>query len=145
MSAIKAWFVATTVLCLTGFMVSASPALAVKGVETQLFFGSAIPEEKQPCNGILTRVTDELWESFVAFYVADAFPQGFTVVEATGLWQDQATSKPVSENSRVLILVAAQPDEQKIQGLIKFYLKLFCQDAVLRIDNEINFDFVSEQ
>ena len=145
MNAIKAWFVATTVLCLTGSLLSASPAFAVKGVETQLFFGSAIPEEKQPCNGILTSVTDELWESFVAFYVADAFPQGFTVVEATGHWKDQATDKPVSDDSRVLILVAAQPDEPKIQGLIKFYLRLFCQDAVLRIDNGIDFDFVSEQ
>ncbi len=145
MNAIKAWFVATTVICLAGFLVTASPAFAGKGVETQLFFGSAIPEKKQPCNGVITSVTDELWESFVAFYVADAFPQGFTVVEATGLWQDQATGKPVSENSRVLILVAEKPDEQKIQGLIKFYLKLFCQDAVLRIDNGISFDFVSEK
>ncbi len=35
------------------------------------------------------------------------------VVEATGHWQDQAAGNPGSKNSRVLILVAAQADEQK--------------------------------
>jgi hypothetical protein len=135
----------TAILCLSGVLVTASPAFAVKGVETRLFFGLAIPETKQPCNNILTSVTDQLWETFVARYIVGRFPDGFTVAQATGHWKDQTTGNPVSENSRVLILVAEKPEEQKIETLIQIYLALFCQDTVLRIDNAVIFDFVAER
>ncbi len=83
MNAIKVWFVATTVLCLTGFLVTASPALAGKGVETRLFFGASISVDKQPCGGVFLSVTDEAWNLFVAKYIGKAY-DGFTVVEAIG-------------------------------------------------------------
>ena len=132
MNATKSLFIATTVLCLTGFLVTASPALAGKGVETRLFFGASIAVEKQPCQDKFLSVTDEAWNWFVAKHIGKAY-DGFTVVEAIGHW------KGTQEKSRVLILVAKEPDEEKITRIMLSYMKTFCQDAVLRVDTDMNF------
>ena len=131
---------------LAGLLIATAPALAAdKGFEFQVFFGTAIPQNKQPCNGILTSVTDDLWESFVANNIAKEFPHGFTVANASGHWQDAQTGAPVSEDSRVLILVAKDADEaatlDKLAGLITFYLNQFCQDSVLYISTPMFFAF----
>lgn len=120
------------------------PAAAADGVATRLFFGSAIPESKQPCNVLFERVTDELWASFVANVVAEKFPGGFTVVDASGHWKDMESGAAVREDSHMLVLVAVRPDERNIATVIETYLDLFCQDAVLRIDTRVDFDFVTK-
>ena len=134
MNATKSLFIATTVLCLTGFLVTASPALAGKGVETRLFFGASIAVEKQPCQDKFLSVTDEAWNWFVAKSIAKEY-EGFTVVEAIGHW------KGVQEKSRVVVLVGKKADEEKIDRIVQFYLKTFCQDEVLRVDKAMNFFF----
>ncbi len=135
-------------LWFAGPLIATAPALAADdGFEYRAFFGAAIPESKQPCNGILTSVTDDLWESFVANYVAEEFPHGFTVANASGHWQDAETGAPVSEASRVLILVAKDADDaatlDKLAMLITFYGNQFCQDSVLYIRTPMVFEFLS--
>ncbi len=135
-------------LWLAGLLIATTPALAADaGFEYQAFFGAAIPASKQPCNGILTSVTDDLWESFVANSVAAEFPDGFTVANASGHWKDDSAKNPVSEDSRVLILVAKQAADDetgaKISKLIGVYLKLFCQHSVLLVETPVVFHFVS--
>ncbi len=125
------------VLCLTGILAAAAPALAGNGVETQLFFGASIPLEKQPCNDKYHSVDDEAWNWFVANYIVKEY-DGFTVETAIGYW------KGAQEKSRVVILVADEPDNEKIGRIIVAYVKAFCQDAVLRVDKVMKFSFVSK-
>jgi hypothetical protein len=67
----------------------------------ELFFGRDIPGR-----GVLT---DAEWDDFVARSVTAQFPDGFTVLDGTGQWFDQATGRLVHEQSKVLLL-AADPD-----------------------------------
>jgi hypothetical protein len=125
------------VFCLTGLIAAATPAWAGKGVETRLFFGASIPLEKQPCGGKYSSVNDEAWATFVATFIGKEY-DGFTVEQAIGYW------KGAQEQSRVVILVGDLPDDAKIGRILAAYIELFCQDAVLRVDKAMDFDFVSK-
>jgi hypothetical protein len=133
----RALYPALAVLCLIGFMAAATPAAAGKGVETRLFFGASIPLEKQPCGGKYTSVNDEAWATFVATFIEKEY-DGFTVEQAIGYW------KGAQERSRVVTLVGDVPDDAKIGRIIAAYVDLFCQDAVLRVDKAMDFDFVAK-
>ena len=136
---------ATMGLWLAGLLIATAPALATdNGFEYQAFFGAAIPENRQPCKGILTSVTDDLWGSFVTNYVEAEF-DGFTLANASGYWKDDQTGEPVSEDSHVLILVATEVGHEdtdaKLVVLIDAYVDLFCQDSVLVIVTPMAFHF----
>lgn len=137
MSGRRVLYPAAAVLYLIGFIATAAPALAGKGVETRLFFGASIALDKQPCNDQFFSVNDEAWNWFVARYIGKEY-EGFTVETAIGYW------KGAQEQSRVVILVADKPDDSKIGRIIEAYVKLFCQDAVLRVDKVMEFKFVSK-
>lgn len=136
MSGKRVLYPAVAVLCLIGF-IAATPAVAGKGVETRLFFGASIPMEKQPCGGKYFSVDDLAWAGFVTDYIGKEY-EGFTIGNAIGYW------KGAQEQSRVLILVGDQPDDAKIGRIIAAYVELFCQDAVLRVDKAMEFEFVSK-
>lgn len=79
-------------------------------------------------------VTDAEWRAFVAEYVTPRFPNGFTVLDATGQYRDRA-GRIVTEPTKILLIVHPPdaPVRASIQALREVYRRLFDQDSVLLI------------
>lgn len=105
-------------------------ALAAEGYfRTELYFGRSIPG-----GGI---VSDEEWEKFLAEVVTPRFPDGFTILKATGQYRE-TNGKIDKELSEVLIFLysakARTSSRRKIEEIRRAYVKQFKQEAVLRVD-----------
>lgn len=90
----------------------------------QLFFGRDIPGRAP--------LTENEWNDFVARVVTPQFPDGFTVLDGTGQWLDQATGGVIHEQSKVL-LVAADPESDlktRIGSVVDAYRTQFHQQSV---------------
>jgi hypothetical protein len=79
-------------------------------------------------------VTPSEWSDFLMKTVTPRFPQGFTVWQASGQWQDNK-GNIVQETSYVLNLIHTDDErsENAINTLTLEYKSRFKQDAVLRI------------
>jgi hypothetical protein len=90
----------------------------------ELFFGRAIPGRGP--------LTDAEWRAFAAEIVTPNFPDGFTVFDGEGQWQNPATRQTTRERTKIL-LVAAQrtPDlGQRLSAVIDAYKTRFHQQSV---------------
>lgn len=74
----------------------------------QMFFGLSI-EHRGP-------VTNREWNDFLRRTVTPRFPDGFTVYDAYGQWQDRNTRHIVRERSKV-IEVATEDSETTHDGI----------------------------
>ena len=90
-----------------------------------LYFGRAIPAGGQ--------VSDAQWARFLDATVTPAFPQGLTVLDATGQWRG-ASGGVVREPSKLVVLLHPRnaKDDAAIAGIIDTYRKNFGQEAVLQ-------------
>jgi hypothetical protein len=113
---------------------AALPADAVAMVRTELYFGLSRPD-----GGV---VTDEQWREFLNSTVTPLFPQGLTVVEASGQWREES-GRIAREPSRVLVLLhaATAEDNEKIERVRAAYKAKFAQEAVLRTDGAARVSF----
>ena len=92
--------------------------------EYQLFFGRDGP----------IKVDDAAWDAFVADTIQPRFPDGLTILDATGQWLDPSGTR-VKERSKLLI-VLARPNEDgmsKIDEISQEYERRFQQTSVLRV------------
>jgi hypothetical protein len=99
-----------------------------------LFLGMARP------GGSVSRYE---FNQFVEAEVAPRWKEGFTIVEANGVWLSEQRHITEHEPSRVLIRfhdgsAAASAD---IEAIRDAYIKAFTQDAVLRTDRMTCADF----
>ena len=96
---------------------------------TQLFFGSAIAESG-------AKVDEAAWRDFVKTAILPRFPDGFTVMDAEGVWRSPATGRAVSEPSRVLLVLHADNVEshRQLDAVAAEYKARFSQESVLRLD-----------
>jgi hypothetical protein len=103
-------------------------------VETMLFLGMARP------NGSVSRFE---FNQFVEKEVATRWKEGFTIVEANGLWFSEQRQITEREPSRVLIRFHDGSDAASaaIEAIRNAYIKAFTQDAVLRTDRMTCADF----
>lgn len=90
-----------------------------------LYFG-----RNRPTGG---RVTEDEWADFLASEATPRFPDGFTVLSATGQWRD-AGGKIEREASNVLVVLhdGSPATRQRIAALADAYRQRFGQEAVLR-------------
>lgn len=100
-------------------VVSGAPMLVV-----ELYFGRNI--------GDRLGVTDEAWTRFVDQEVTPRFPNGLTVLNATGQWRDTETGRTVQEPSKVLSIIAAQDPATlaRLSEIAEAYKTRFQQQAV---------------
>lgn len=113
---------------------AAAPACPLPDQEryaiVQIFFGRDIPGRGP--------LTEAEWADFVAHSVTPQFPDGFTVMDGAGQWDDQASGKLIHEQSKIL-LVAADPDSDlktRIGSVIAAYRARFPQRSVGVITSE---------
>ena len=94
-------------------------------IQDTLYFGTGTP------HGV---VTPEEWAEFLEHTVTPRFPQGLTVLQASGQWREGA-GPIVRESTHVLLLV--HPDdaqsETSIAAVVAEYKTTFQQEAVLRV------------
>jgi hypothetical protein len=94
-------------------------------IQDSLYFGTGTPHGA---------VTPEEWAEFLEHTVTPRFPQGLTVLQASGQWR--ASGGPiVRESTHVLLLV--HPDdaqsETSIAAIVAAYRTTFQQNSVLRV------------
>ncbi len=82
------------------------------------------------------------WEQFAAEEITPRFPEGFTVVEAAGQWQN---SEGIigREESRVLVLLTPNDPatRQAVQTVADAFKARFQQEAVLVVETPARVDF----
>ena len=97
----------------------------------QLFFGRNI--DQPPV------VTEVQFRDFVAQEITPRFPEGLTVFDGAGQWQE-ADGDIIEERSKVVVLLypreASGESHAEIEAIRAAYEGRFGQDAVLRADDE---------
>ncbi|MEZ4561846.1 MAG: DUF3574 domain-containing protein [Thermomicrobiales bacterium] len=100
-------------------------------MRTELFFGLSRPDG--------STISQDEWERFLDAEITPRFPDGLTVLSASGQWQGE-DSQIVEEPSKVLILLyprAAIPEShQEIEEIRAAYETRFNQESVLRADDD---------
>lgn len=79
----------------------------------------------------------EAWTSFLADTVTPRFPDGLTVIEASGQWRQRSTGKIVSEPSTILEIVTdgTAEDARKFEEIRSAYKTRFHQESVGLVTN----------
>jgi len=111
---------------------SAAPAVAQLSCRTgqqasavvELMFGRKI--------GDRVGVSEAAWRRFLDREITPRFPDGLTVMDASGQWRDQATRRVVREPSKIVSIVLKEPeaDQMHIDAITEAYKKRFRQQAV---------------
>jgi hypothetical protein len=79
-------------------------------------------------------VSPEQWEAFVVAEIVPKFPDGFTLLDGRGRWQERGVG--YAEASRLLVVVHAgdRDSDRKLEALRRLYCRQFGQASVLRVD-----------
>ena len=94
-------------------------------VRDVLYFG-----RNRPTGGV---VTDTEWQQFLAEIVTPRFPDGLTIVEATGQWRGK--SGAIEQERSEIVTLLHKGDESAKAAVLTItaeYMRRFHQDAVLR-------------
>ncbi len=85
-------------------------------------------------------VSEEAWKRFCDQYVSAAFPDGYTVLDATGYWRSADTT--AKERSKIILIVAPANAREKVLSVAKKYREQFDQGAVLVSSSDTGADFI---
>ena len=90
----------------------------------EVFFGRTVPGRGP--------VTDAEWAEFAAQTVTPNFPDGFTVLDGDGQWQNPQSGHIGRERSKILLVAARrQPDlAPRLSAVIDAYRTRFRQQSV---------------
>ena len=96
----------------------------------QLLFGRNVEDQ--------VRVSEAEWADFVAREVSPRFPDGFTVIDATGQWRDARRGSILHEGSKLIeiALPGGDDDRAKIEAIAEAYKRRFAQQSVGLIINQ---------
>jgi len=111
---------------------------ADKYYRTELYFGRSIPGGGA--------VTEDEWERFLAEVVTPRFPDGFTILNATGQYREKTG---IIDKEKTEVLLFFYPvnkrsiSRRKINEIRRAYVTRFRQESVLRLDYPaaVNVDF----
>ena len=90
----------------------------------ELFFGRTIPGRGP--------LTDAEWRAFAAEIVTPSFPDGFTVFDGEGQWQNPATRQVTRQRTKILLVAARRTPDlgQRLSAVIDTYKTRFHQQSV---------------
>jgi Protein of unknown function (DUF3574) len=126
-------FAAPALLLLAGCMetgVTTPPSYACllaaeqRMLVAELFFGRNVPDRPP--------LSDAEWADFAAQTVTPNFPDGFTVTDGDGQWQNPVTGRIARERTKILLVAAKrQPDlASRLSAVIEAYKSRFHQQSV---------------
>jgi ABC-type molybdate transport system substrate-binding protein len=87
-------------------------------------------------------VSEDAWKRFCDKHVSEAFPDGYTVLDATGYWRSgqNATAK---ERSKVILVIAPADAREKMLSVARQFQKEFSQEFVLISSSDAEMEVVS--
>jgi hypothetical protein len=90
----------------------------------ELMFGRKIGER--------IGVSNAAWARFVDREIAPRFPDGFTVIDATGQWRGQHGKRILREPSKIvqIVLPGKDEDQQRLDEIAASYKERFRQHSV---------------
>ena len=90
----------------------------------ELFFGRTVPGRGP--------LTDAGWRAFAAEIVTPNFPDGFTVFDGEGQWQNPATRQITRQRTKVLLVAARRTPDlgPRLSAVIDAYKTRFRQQSV---------------
>lgn len=100
-------------------------------LRTELFFGTAKPDG--------SAVTEAEWDGFLDAEITPRFPDGLTVLDGAGQWQE-SDGDIVEEQSKIVVLLypreASAESNAEIEQIRAAYEQAFKQESVLRADDD---------
>ncbi len=77
-------------------------------------------------------VSEAAWQRFLAREVTPRFPDGLTVMNASGQWRDHGTGRIVREPSKVVMIVLSgrADDQARLDAIVAAYKRQFHQQSV---------------
>ncbi len=105
--------------------------------------GSACREYKICCGMSSERgeVSEDAWRSFCDRHVSAAFPDGYTVVDATGYWRGD-TGSTAKERAKIILVIAPADAREKVLSVARRYRKEFAQECVLVSSSDADMESV---
>ncbi|MDE2378820.1 DUF3574 domain-containing protein [Bradyrhizobium sp.] len=90
----------------------------------QLLFGRNVEDQ--------ARVSEADFSGFVSREVSPRFPDGFTVLDASGHWRDARRGTVVHEAAKVIeiVLPGGHDDTAKVDAIVEAYKRQFQQQSV---------------
>jgi hypothetical protein len=79
-----------------------------------------------------SRTSDKAWTRFLAAEITPRFPDGLTVLDATGQWRARGSTRIIRQRSTV-VMIAMPPspgNEGRLQEIIEAYKTRFRQQSV---------------
>jgi hypothetical protein len=104
-------------------------------VRTELYLGRA------RAGGAI--VDDAAWQAFLSDVVTPRFPDGFTVIDASGQYRGADSDEITHERTEVLVVVHRGDDraENALRDITAAYRERFGQQDVLRVDTAARVGF----
>jgi Protein of unknown function (DUF3574) len=106
-----------------------APTLSCHGeqkpkVVAELMFGRDI--------GDRIGVSERAWERFVAREITPRFPDGLTIIDASGQWRNPASGRLAREPSKLvtIVLPGNDDDEARLDAVVSAYKQQFHQRSV---------------
>jgi hypothetical protein len=75
-------------------------------------------------------VSERRWSRFLAREITPRFPEGLTVVDATGQWRDADKNRIVREPSKLVTIIMPADAQEKIDAIVTAYKRRFRQQSV---------------
>lgn len=107
---------------------------------------SALREYKVFC-GMSSKngeVSEEAWKRFCDRHVSAAFPDGCTILDATGYWRS-GPDTTAKERAKVILVIAPAAARDKVLSIARQYRKEFDQGSVLVSSSDAESDVVSAE
>lgn len=86
-------------------------------------------------------ISEKAWADFCDQHISAAFPDGYTVIDATGYWKP-AAGVTEKERSKIILILAPADAREKVLSVADQYRKQFAQEAVLISTSSVETDFV---
>ena len=87
-------------------------------------------------------VSEDAWQRFCDKHVSAAFPDGYTVLDATGYWRS-GTDAAAKERAKVILIVAPADAREKVLSVARQFQKEFSQEFVLISSSDAEVEVVS--
>ncbi len=87
-------------------------------------------------------ISEAEWRQFCDEHVTAEFPDGYTVLEATGYWKSGDASETLREDSHIIVILAPSDAGEKVRRIARQYRLLFQQESVLVTASPADAEFV---
>lgn len=87
-------------------------------------------------------VSEAEWQQFCEEYVIGEFPDGCTVLDATGYWKSEDAPAAMREDSRIIVILAPTDAKEKVRQIARQYRQRFHQESVLVTTSPAGAEFI---